>query len=186
LGNSFSSKANITTVIWSAGFRTDYSWLEIPLFDGKGYPVHQRGVTTVLSRLYRTASWLNPLSYVGNSRDLPNMFDIIMNSLQTLQCELGNFKSISADVRINPDLSHLTWIEFYRPDELIERGALAAERALPDIKRALAKRLPVRADGNGQVEPATARGTGSEITLAPATGASARAANGVRLGVPSC
>jgi putative flavoprotein involved in K+ transport len=39
--------AGITSIIWSAGFRTDYSWLEVPLFDGKGYPVHQRGVTTV-------------------------------------------------------------------------------------------------------------------------------------------
>jgi putative flavoprotein involved in K+ transport len=39
--------AGITSIIWSAGFRTDYSWLEVPLFDGKGYPVHQRGVTTI-------------------------------------------------------------------------------------------------------------------------------------------
>ena len=30
------------------------------------------------------------------------------------QYELGNFKAISADVRINPDLSAYTWIEFYR------------------------------------------------------------------------
>jgi hypothetical protein len=31
------------------------------------------------------------------------MFDIIMNSMQVLQHELGNFKAISADVLINPD-----------------------------------------------------------------------------------
>ena len=39
--------AGIRTVIWSVGYRTDYSWIEIPIFDGKGYPSHQRGVTTV-------------------------------------------------------------------------------------------------------------------------------------------
>jgi predicted acylesterase/phospholipase RssA len=64
-----------------------------------------------------------------------------MNSMQTLQHELGNFKAISADVRINPDLSGFTWIEFHRALELIERGAEAAERALPEIRRVLAERM---------------------------------------------
>ena len=49
-----------------------------------------------------------------------------MNSTQQLQHELGNFEAISADVRIVPDLSEFTWIEFYRPRELIERGLEAA------------------------------------------------------------
>ena len=49
------------------------------------------------------------------------MFDIIMNSMQILQYELGNFKAISADVLINPELSDFTWIEYYRAAELIQR-----------------------------------------------------------------
>ena len=108
-------------------------------------PPLKRGVTTVLSRLYRSLNRLNPLSYLASSQDLPNMFDVIMNSLQTLQHELGNFKAISADVRINPDLSHLTWIEFYKPDELIERGRVAAEHAMPEIKRVLARKAALPA-----------------------------------------
>ena len=52
------AEAGITTVIWSAGFRTDYSWVEIPLFDGKGYPVHQRGVTTVPGLYFLGLPWL--------------------------------------------------------------------------------------------------------------------------------
>jgi putative flavoprotein involved in K+ transport len=36
---------NITTVIWCTGYRADYGWIEVPLFDGRGYPVHRRGVT---------------------------------------------------------------------------------------------------------------------------------------------
>ena len=82
---------------------------------------------------------LNPLSYFGDSRDLPNMFDVAMNSIQMLQHELGNFKSISADIRIVPDLSEYTWIEFYRAEEFIERGVEAAEKALPEIRRVLAE-----------------------------------------------
>jgi NTE family protein len=104
-------------------------------------PQLRRGVDTMLSRLYRRFTAINPLSYLAGSRGMPSTFDLVMNSMQTLQYELGNFKAISADVRINPDCSGFTWIEFYRPRELIERGAEAAERALPDIKRLLAARV---------------------------------------------
>jgi len=31
-------------VIWATGFRPDYSWLHLPIFDEKGYPQHWRGV----------------------------------------------------------------------------------------------------------------------------------------------
>jgi len=98
-------------------------------------------VDTFLSRIYRQANRLNPLSYLSKERNLPNLFDILMNSLQALQYELGDFKAISADVRINPDLSGYTWMEFYKPQEFIEKGAKAAERALPEIRRVISERL---------------------------------------------
>lgn len=100
-------------------------------------PPLKKGITTVMNRAYKQINRLNPLSYVGTREDLPNMFDIVMNSLQILQYELGNFKAISADVLINPDLSDFTWIEYYRSHELIDRGIEAAERALPAIEKAL-------------------------------------------------
>jgi NTE family protein len=109
------------------------------------------GVETVISKMYRKLNRLNPLSYLSDSRDLSNMLDIVMNSIQMLQYELGNFKAISADVRINPDLSGYTWIEFYRAMELIERGAEAAERALPEIRRVLDERT------GASISPRTAR-----------------------------
>jgi putative flavoprotein involved in K+ transport len=37
--------AGITSVIWSTGFTRDHRWIEIPLFDGRGYPMHWRGAT---------------------------------------------------------------------------------------------------------------------------------------------
>lgn len=103
-------------------------------------PPLKRGVSTALARVFRRANRWNPLSYLSNDRDLPNLFDITMNSIQQLQHELGLYKAISADVRITPDLSDFTWIEFYRPKELIERGAEAASRALPEIRRVLAEK----------------------------------------------
>jgi NTE family protein len=104
-------------------------------------PPLKKGVENAVSRTYRQLNRLNPLSYIGDSRYLPNLFDIIMNAMQILQYELGNFKAISADVLINPDLSDFTWIEYYRAQELIQRGADAAERALPAIKRAYSQKL---------------------------------------------
>ncbi|HEX4565022.1 MAG TPA: patatin-like phospholipase family protein, partial [Vicinamibacterales bacterium] len=108
-------------------------------------PPMKRGVETVLSSFYRRLNVFNPLSYLGGAQDMPNLFDIVMNSMQILQYELGNFKAISADVLINPDLSDFTWIEYYRADELIERGIEAAQKALPLIQRAIAAKIdPIR------------------------------------------
>jgi NTE family protein len=108
-------------------------------------PPMKRGVETVLSTFYRRLNVFNPLAYLGDAQDMPNLFDIVMNSMQILQYELGNFKAISADVLINPDLSDFTWIEYYRADELIERGIEAAQKALPLIEKAIAAKIdPIR------------------------------------------
>ena len=104
-------------------------------------PPLRKGVTTVMNRAYKQINRLNPFSYFGANQELPNMFDIVMNSLQILQYELGNFKAISADVLINPDLSDFTWIEYYRAQELIDRGVEAAEKALPAIEKALSQKI---------------------------------------------
>jgi putative flavoprotein involved in K+ transport len=37
--------AAITSVIWCTGFTRDHSWIEVPVFDGRGYPMHWRGAT---------------------------------------------------------------------------------------------------------------------------------------------
>jgi putative flavoprotein involved in K+ transport len=33
------------TVIWATGFTRDYDWIDVPVFDDAGAPVHERGVT---------------------------------------------------------------------------------------------------------------------------------------------
>lgn len=104
-------------------------------------PPLKKGVENAISKTFRMMSWVNPLSWIENSQGLPNMFDIIMNSMQTLQYELGNFKAISADVLINPELSDFTWVEYYRSDELISQGRAAAEAAMPAIQRAYNQKL---------------------------------------------
>jgi NTE family protein len=104
-------------------------------------PPLKRGVENAMSKLMRQFNRFNPLSYMNGGVAMPNMFDIVMNSMQVLQYELGNFKAISADVLINPDLSDFTWVEYYRSAELIQRGVEAAERAMPAIQRALDQKI---------------------------------------------
>ena len=38
--------SGISAVVWATGFRGEYRWIEVPVFDGRGYPVHTRGVTS--------------------------------------------------------------------------------------------------------------------------------------------
>ena len=88
----------------------------------------------------RRLNRLNPLSYLPQGRDLPNTFDVVMNSLQTLQHELGRFKAIAADAVITPDVADFAFTDFDRALELIERGAAATRASLPQLERALAAR----------------------------------------------
>lgn len=34
----------VATVVWATGFEPAFGWIELPVFDGEGYPVHHRGV----------------------------------------------------------------------------------------------------------------------------------------------
>jgi putative flavoprotein involved in K+ transport len=39
------AQAGITNIVWATGFKVDYRWMEVDVFDDKGYPVHKRGIT---------------------------------------------------------------------------------------------------------------------------------------------
>ncbi len=35
---------DVANVIWCTGFRQDFSWIDLPVFDGDGRPIHDRGI----------------------------------------------------------------------------------------------------------------------------------------------
>ncbi|MGE0847805.1 MAG: FAD-dependent oxidoreductase, partial [Flavobacteriaceae bacterium] len=39
------AEAGVTAIIWATGYAVDYDWLQVDVFDAKGRPLHQRGVT---------------------------------------------------------------------------------------------------------------------------------------------
>jgi putative flavoprotein involved in K+ transport len=50
--------AGIRSVVWCIGFRTDYSWIDLPLFNGRGQPNHLRGVTSYPGVYFLGLPWL--------------------------------------------------------------------------------------------------------------------------------
>ena len=39
-------------IVWATGYRPDYRWINLPLFDAEGYPRHRRGVAIDVPGLY--------------------------------------------------------------------------------------------------------------------------------------
>lgn len=49
----------VSTVIWSTGFRPDWSWVDLPWLDASGAPDHERGITTVPGLSVLGLPWLH-------------------------------------------------------------------------------------------------------------------------------
>ena len=76
--------AGITTVIWCMGFRSDYRWIDIPVFDENGYPHHERGVTPAEGLYFLGLPWLHTWGsgrFSGVARDATYLADRIENLL---------------------------------------------------------------------------------------------------------
>jgi len=50
--------AGITSIVWCIGFRTDYSWVDLPVFNGRVQPVHVRGVAAIPGVYFLGLPWL--------------------------------------------------------------------------------------------------------------------------------
>lgn len=51
--------AQVGTIIWATGFTADFSWIRLPVVDGEGMPVHERGVSPVPGLYFVGFPWLN-------------------------------------------------------------------------------------------------------------------------------
>jgi putative flavoprotein involved in K+ transport len=53
------AREGITTVVWATGYRYDYSWLRLPVLDGRGRPIQQRGVSPVPGLYFLGLHWMH-------------------------------------------------------------------------------------------------------------------------------
>jgi putative flavoprotein involved in K+ transport len=68
------------SVVWAIGFRADWSWVKVPVFDGAGYPTHARGVTSAAGLYVLGLPWLHTWGsgrFAGIARDAEFVADRI-------------------------------------------------------------------------------------------------------------
>jgi len=53
------AESGIGSVVWCIGFAPDFRWLDAPVFNGQGHPVHERGVTQVPGLYFIGLPWLH-------------------------------------------------------------------------------------------------------------------------------
>ena len=68
----------------------------------------------------------------------PNIFNVIMQMVHIIGYRGVKSSLIQADVIIEPQVTHIGWGDFHRAQECILQGELAAQAAIPEIKRKLA------------------------------------------------
>lgn len=65
---------------------------------------------------------------------VPNISDIIIQTLQATEYVIAQQSSEQADIAIHPDLVGINWFELYKVDQLIKQGEMAARQHLKEIK----------------------------------------------------
>jgi putative flavoprotein involved in K+ transport len=71
---------NITSIIWCIGYRADFTWVDVPVFNGRGYPSHERGVTSVPGLYFLGLPWLftwGSARFSGIARDAQHVVDVM-------------------------------------------------------------------------------------------------------------
>ncbi len=77
----------------------------------------------------------------GETRDIPNMFNVLVSSVYTMEYTFVKHKIRQADITISPDIRNLNMLDFYRGKEVIARGYEAASKRLSKLmNRLLSKR----------------------------------------------
>lgn len=79
---------NITSIIWCIGFRPDYSWIDLDIFQSNGYPMHDRGITVDSDVCFIGLPWLNTWGsgrFMDVGKDAKYIVDHIKNNTKFLK-----------------------------------------------------------------------------------------------------
>jgi len=80
--------AGIASIIWCIGFRPDFRWLDVPVFNGAGQPQHRRGVTRAPGLYFVGLPWLHTWGsgrFSGVARDSGFIADHIAERLDAAE-----------------------------------------------------------------------------------------------------
>ena len=77
---------NITGIVWSVGFESSFDWIDLPIFNGKGYPNHYRGVSREPGVYFLGLPWLHTWGsgrFSGVARDSAYLLEKIEQQICT-------------------------------------------------------------------------------------------------------
>jgi putative flavoprotein involved in K+ transport len=82
-------RLEVANVVWCTGYAPDYDWIDLPVFDEDGAPVHQRGIVSTEPGLYFVGlfflySLASPL-VAGVGRDARHIAEHIASSSATIR-----------------------------------------------------------------------------------------------------
>jgi putative flavoprotein involved in K+ transport len=76
--------SGITSIIWCIGFTPDFNWIDAPVFNGRGYPAHTRGITPQAGLYFIGLPWLHTWGsgrFSGVARDAAYVVEAIRASV---------------------------------------------------------------------------------------------------------
>lgn len=76
----------VNSVIWATGFRPNWSYADLPIFNGAGYPVQERGITPVKGAFVVGLPWLwtwGSGRFLGIAEDAAFIANRVMEALDT-------------------------------------------------------------------------------------------------------
>lgn len=79
-------QAGIGSVVWCIGFAPDFGWLDAPVFNGRGQPQHERGVTALPGLYFLGLPWLHTWGsgrFSGVARDAQYLAEVIAGERST-------------------------------------------------------------------------------------------------------
>jgi len=91
--------AGITSVIWCIGFKPDFGWVDAPVFNGRGQPVHHRGVTQQPGLYFLGLPWLHTWGsgrFSGVARDALYLAEQIDARLARVDAEAPPGREVTA------------------------------------------------------------------------------------------
>ena len=53
------TRQRFANVVWATGYKHDFTWIDAPIFDDDGQPIHRRGVTAVPGLYFLGLRWLH-------------------------------------------------------------------------------------------------------------------------------
>jgi len=80
-------KSKITSIVWCIGFQPDFSWIDVNVFDKRGYPQHRRGLTPSKGLYFIGLPWLHTWGsarFSGIANDAKYVYSIL-NTMVTQQ-----------------------------------------------------------------------------------------------------